>query len=112
VQNPEVIDKRYNVPEKAMEDPTGESLTPEYAYFASHAMFAAESIYGLMNGQKGQKWATEDWKNTVNVLIWRHNTYVCNQESDKTEYTAEFNKLIDDLRTKYGLCEPAAILRS
>ena len=100
---PEVV--VYTQPANFMAAPS----SPDYAFFSSHAMFAAETIYRLMHEKE---WESEDWRNTVQVLIWRHNTYVCHDDAfNPDEYTSQFNELIGSLKP-LGLCEPRVILRS
>ena len=109
MQKPDVINSRFKNPEKAMVNPRKAALSPQYAFFASHAVFTAETIYELMQGQEDQ-WATPAWQNTVNVMIWRHNSYICNEAFNEDEYTDAFNKLIEDRLKPLGLCADSSIL--
>jgi type II secretory pathway pseudopilin PulG len=108
-QKPDVVEKRFISPKEAVAHPTTAPLSPDYAFFSSHAMFAAQTIYGLMHGKE---WESDDWQNTVQVLIWNHNTYVCHEDAfNPDEYTSQFTELIGTLKP-LGLCKPRVILRS
>jgi hypothetical protein len=73
-------------------------------------MFAAETVHNLIQ-ERG--WAArEEWGETVDGLIRRHNTYVChNGAFDPKQYSKSFNERINDHQGE-GVCDNAKILRS
>jgi hypothetical protein len=78
----EVRTERFVDWEAAKTDPTSREyqLNPKYSWFASHAMFVAQTIYHLM---QNQPWGTSDWKTAVEAMIWQHNTFVCRDRVPK-----------------------------
>lgn len=106
-QHPEVVNERYRYLQNPNdldpeEYPTEALLEPAYAWFASDAMLAAEVLSAT----------GDEWKKTVEGLVWRHNTYVCHEYAfNSGQYSEDLNKLIGDLDNSEGLCEGDRITR-
>jgi hypothetical protein len=88
-EHPELASREYLAGRYNNEEQKQNDLKPEYAYFASHAIFTAETIENLTNRLPDEQQTS--WNNTITGLVHQHDSFIlAPKEFPCTQYDPDF----------------------